>query len=192
MEYKICSAGLFDRLKIWNSFLRRKVHLIACGGTALTLLGIKTSTKDIDFMVPVEKEYKYLIRILKDIGYKQVTGAGWSSRDIFIFDLFSGNKIHTTELIESALDVENHIFLKEFSHIYLGVLNYYDLIISKLFRGTEIDMTDCLSLLKAKESDIDLEILNKRFAETASYDISEGRVMENLKTFMEKAMGGIW
>ena len=42
----------------WNSLMNFKVHLIACGGTAMTLLDIKDSTKDIDFVVPKENEYK--------------------------------------------------------------------------------------------------------------------------------------
>jgi len=39
-------------LSIWDSYLRKKVHLIACGGTALTLMTIKESTKDIDLIIP--------------------------------------------------------------------------------------------------------------------------------------------
>ena len=50
MEYRIDRDSLFDRLGIWNGFLKRKVRLIACGGTALTLLGIKASMKDIDLI----------------------------------------------------------------------------------------------------------------------------------------------
>ncbi|MFA4982270.1 MAG: hypothetical protein WC592_07380 [Candidatus Omnitrophota bacterium] len=56
MEYRIDKTGLWDRLGIWNGFLKRKVHLIACGGTALTLLDVKPSTKDIDLLVPVTEE----------------------------------------------------------------------------------------------------------------------------------------
>ena len=52
MEYRINKQGLLDELIIWDGFLRRTVHLIACGGTAMTLLGVKESTKDIDLVVP--------------------------------------------------------------------------------------------------------------------------------------------
>jgi len=62
MDYRLNKKTLLDILRYWNSYLKRKVHLIACGGTALTLLGIKPSTKDVDFMVPIEREYKYLIK----------------------------------------------------------------------------------------------------------------------------------
>lgn len=60
MIYRINKDGLLDRFVSWNSYLKRKVHLIACGGTAMTLLGIKDSTKDIDLIVPDVKEYGYL------------------------------------------------------------------------------------------------------------------------------------
>ena len=52
MEYRIDKMGLLDRISAWDSFLKRKVHLVACGGTALALLGVKPATKDIDLIVP--------------------------------------------------------------------------------------------------------------------------------------------
>ena len=67
MEYRLNKQTLLEILGQWNGFIKRKVHLIACGGTALTLSGIKPSTKDIDFIVPNESEFKYLIRILKNL-----------------------------------------------------------------------------------------------------------------------------
>ena len=81
MKYRLNKNSLLDILGHWNSFFKRKVHLIACGGTVLTLLGIKPSTKDVDFIVPVEKEYKYLIKVLKDLGYQQSTGSGWLKKE---------------------------------------------------------------------------------------------------------------
>ncbi len=48
MDYRIDKDRLLDTFSAWDSYLKRKVHLIACGGTALTLLGVKDSTKDID------------------------------------------------------------------------------------------------------------------------------------------------
>jgi len=74
MEYRIDKQGLLDRISAWDSFLKRKVHLIACGGTALTLLGVKDSTKDIDLLVPGEDEHDYLVNILKQLGYKSASG----------------------------------------------------------------------------------------------------------------------
>lgn len=186
MEYRIDKEGLLNTLSVWDSYLKRRVNLIACGGTAITLLGVKESTKDIDLLVPDEAEYDYLLRILKDLGYKSATGSGWAKDGGFIFDLFKGKKIHTTELLESPLKEGNNLFVKEFKSVYLGALNYYDLIISKLFRGSGVDMEDCLLLAESRKQDIDMDILVGRFRETASYDISEGKVNKNLAYFLKR------
>jgi hypothetical protein len=146
---------------------------------------VKASTKDIDLIVPDLTEYKYLINNLKQLGYKPASGWGWTRGDGFIFDLFRDKKVHTTELLDSPLDKGNHILIKEFSHIYLGVLNYYDLIIVKLFRGTTVDIEDCLSLMKDKIQEIDLNLLEKRFRETASFDVLEDKVNDNWEHFLK-------
>jgi len=185
MEYRIDKQGLLDRISAWDTFLKRKVHLIACGGTALTLLGVKPSTKDIDLIVPNLDEHEYLVSILKQLGYKSVSGWGWERGDGFIFDLFRGKAVHTTELLESPLEKGNHILVKEFDRIDLGVLNYYDIIISKLFRATAIDIDDCLVLVTNKKQDIDIEHLKKRFKETASFDVSEDKVSKNFEHFLK-------
>ncbi len=183
-KYRINREGLINTIIGWDSFLKKKVHLIACGGTALTLLGVKPSTKDVDLLVPDLGEYNYLITILKQLGYKSVTGSGWRRGDGFVFELFRGKSVHTTELLDSPLDKRCHSLIKEWSHLYLGVLNYYDLIISKLFRGSSVDIEDCLALIKAKKKDISLKLLEKRFRETASFDVSEDRVNKNLEHFL--------
>lgn len=185
MEYRLDKKGLLDKISAWDSFLKRKVHLIACGGTALTLLGIKDSTKDIDLIVPDLTEYNYLISNLEQLGYKSASGWGWTRGDGFIFDLFRGKRVHTTELLESPLNKGNHTLIKEFSHIYLGVLNYYDIIITKLFRADTVDIEDCLALLRHKRQHIDIKLLIKRFKETASYDVSEDKVNKNLEHFLK-------
>lgn len=184
MEYRLNRQTLLDTLRMWDTFLKKKVHLIACGGTALTLLGIKATTKDVDIIVPDVNEYKYLLDVLSDLGYRRVTGAGWNRGDGFIFDIFSGKRIHTTELLCSPL--ESNIPIKEFERIYLGVLNYYDVLISKLFRGTGIDFEDCLMLVLAKRGEISVSKFVERFKETASYDISEDSARNNLEHFLKR------
>jgi hypothetical protein len=184
MKYRIDKEGFLDSISAWDSFLKRKVRLIACGGTALTLLGVKSSTKDIDLMVPSLDEYEYLIGILKQLGYKPASGWGWARGDGFIFDLFRGKTVHTTELLESPLREGNNILVKEFERIYLGILNYYDIIISKLFRAAETDVVDCLLLLRSKKKEIDIKHLEGRFRETASFDVSEDKVNKNFEHFL--------
>lgn len=187
MKLRLTKSDLNNRLSDWNNFLHRKIHLIACGGTALTLLDVKESTKDIDLMIPVDSEYTYLTTILVDLGYKKVTTSGWKKKDeIFRFDLFRGNFIHTTQLLESPLNDGNNIMIKEFTYIYLGALNYYDLITSKLFRSNAQDFEDCLTLIKVKFNEIDLDRLKERFTETASYEIAEERVNKQFESFLLK------
>lgn len=186
MEHRLNKKVLLEVLSQWNSFLKRKVHLIACGGTALTLQGIKPSTKDVDLIVPVEAEYKYLINILKDLGYQQTTGSGWRKKeDVYIFDLFAGKRIHTTELLDSPLDSDKHKLIKEFSQLYLGVLNDYDLITSKLFRGATVDFEDCLMLVKAHKEEIDIKYLEKHYEKMAGYDVGEERILKHFESFMQ-------
>lgn len=185
MDYRTNRNNLLKTLRMWNSFLHRKIHLIACGGTALTLLNIKESTKDIDFIVPIESEHDYLIKILKDLGYSQKSSSGWSRDDVYVFDLFKGNKVHTTNLLEPPLQEGNNIYISEFTNIYLGVLNYSDIIITKLFRSSGVDIEDCLKLMKHKKNEINIIQLKERYIETARYDVSEDKVITNLETFID-------
>ena len=186
MVNRITKKELLDEVGAWDGFIGRRVSLIACGGTAMTLLGVKDSTRDIDLMVPVKSEYEYLTGTLEDLGYKRVTGSGWSRGSGFVFDLFPGKKIDTTELIEDPLEEGNHIPIKSFSRIILGVLNDYDLIISKLFRGYPVDGEDCLALMRAKRDEIDIEKLTARYRETASYDISDDRLLKHFDSFLDR------
>jgi len=187
MEYRLNKQKLLETLAQWNGFLRRKVCLIACGGTALTLLDIKSSTKDVDFMVPNSAEHKYLTKTLQDLGYLRGTGSGWyRPGELFVFDLFSGNNIHTTQLLDSPLLEENHMLLQEFSRLYVGILNYNDLIASKLFRATPVDFEDCLALVRTRREEIDLERLTHHYLEMASYDVSEKRLIVNLEDFLTR------
>lgn len=186
MEYRLNPNGLLDILGEWNRFLKRKVHLIACGGTAMTLMGVKPSTKDVDFMVPNIREHGYLTKQLKALGYKQVTGSGWArAGEGFQFDIFRGKRIHTTELLNSPLEEGRHFIIKNFSHLYIGILNDYDLISSKLMRGTRVDFEDCLSLTEAHRDQIDIGKLIEHFNEMISYDVAEDRLKPNMGHYLD-------
>ena len=183
-EYRLNRDDLLKAMISWNGFLKKKVHLIACGGTAMTLLGVKESTRDVDFLVPVEEEYRYLVKTLQQLGYVPASGHGWKRpAEMFIFDLFRGKSVFTTELLDSPLDEKRHSLVKEFTHVYIGVLNHYDLIISKLFRCTQIDVEDCLTLMRSRKAEINIHVLKERFRETTQYDITEEKMMDNWRHF---------
>jgi len=175
---------LFLELSAVNSILRRKINLVACGGTAMTLLNVKPSTIDIDFLVPREDEHTYLIKTLKSAGYEEIiTDRRLKSATEFLYDLFRGQSVYSTELLEDPLAGENNLFINEWSNIYLGCLNYYDLIITKLFRGAETDYRDIYLLWQKIFKEIDFDKLKSRYADHAKYGLNEKRLLDNFECF---------
>lgn len=185
-KYRLDKNELLDHMRAWNLILKRKVHLIACGGTAMTLSGVKESTKDVDFMVPVIREYNYLTKQLPAMGYTKTKGPGWQREgEVFHFDIFRGNNILTTGLLQSPLEERQNTPLIELSHLYIGILNDYDLITSKLMRGTRVDFEDCVLLATAHKVELDLERLVAYFHEIIGYDVAEDRLRPNIDHFLE-------
>ena len=177
-RYRISGVDLLDTLENWDGLMNFRVRLIACGGTALTLLDIKESTKDIDLIVPETSEYDKLMKFLKALNYRY-KGNGLAHEDDpnFIYQFWCGNKVFTTDLLESPLKENNHILIKRWTHIYLGALNLIDLIITKMFRGTPADRVDCLAAFAAGK--MDAEKLFERYSEAARYDLNPEKVMQN-------------
>ena len=178
IKYRLSANDLLDTLDNWNSLMNFRVSLIACGGTALTLLKIKDSTKDIDFTVPVAKEYERLMKFLRDLGYEE-QGGGLAHDDDpnFIYQFWCGNKVFTTNLLDSPLEPGKHIMVKRWSHIYLGALNLTDLIITKMFRGTPVDRDDCIAAFATGQ--VNAKQLLERYSEAARYDLNPEKVMRN-------------
>lgn len=183
-RYRISGVDLLDTLDNWDSLMNFRVQLIACGGTALSLLNIKESTKDIDFIVPVTNEYDRLIKFLNALNYHH-KGNGFAHEDDpnFIYQFWCGNKVFTTDLLESPLKANKHILIKRWSHIYLGALNLIDLIITKMFRGTPADREDCIAAFATGQVD-SAELLD-RYSETARYDLNPEKMMQNFAYLAE-------
>lgn len=179
--YRLTKQGLWDILELWDEYLPSAVRVVACGGTALTLQDLKESTKDVDFLVPDQDECKILIRTIKSLDYRQTTPSGWKKDDsVFIFDLFPGKKVFTTELLDSPLDPGKSIPIRKFKKLEVSALNDIDLIISKMFRGTDVDVEDSLTLMNARGTAFDLKALKERYEETAQYDLLPEKMMKNL------------
>ena len=183
-QYRISGVDLLDTLDNWESLMNFRVHLIACGGTALTLLKIKDSTKDVDFIVPKANEYDRLIKYLKALDYRE-KGNGLTHDDDpnFIYQFWRGNKVFTTDLLYSPLESDRHILVKAWPHIYLGALNFIDLIITKMFRGYPLDREDCIDAFAA--GNVDADDLYARYSEAAQYDLNPEKVMQNFAYLME-------
>jgi len=128
-----------------------------------------------------------LTGVLSGLDYKQVTSAGWQRKgEKFRFDLFRGKRIHTTELFESPLLEGRHTLMMEYSHLYIGILNDYDLIVSKLIRGEPVDYDDCLMLARYRGKGLDLMRLKTHWHEMIDYEIGEDRIRPHLGSFLER------
>ncbi|MFH2203830.1 MAG: DUF6036 family nucleotidyltransferase [Elusimicrobiota bacterium] len=189
-KYRVDKAWLWAVLGEWDKYVPKKVRLVACGGTALTLQDLKESTKDIDFLIPDDDEYRTLILTLRKLGYKQVGGFKWAGSDGFTFDFFSGKQIFTTELLESSLEEGNNIPIRQLKRIYVGALNDYDFIISKMFRGTAVDEEDCLRLIRARGKELSLARLKERYLENAQYTLKPKDMEYNLESLLDKLGAG--
>ena len=120
------------------------------------------------------------------MGYTQTAGPGWQRKgELFHFDLFRGNTIHTTGLLHSPLEEGRNWAFAELSHLYIGILNDYDLIASKLTRGTRVDFEDCLMLAAAHKGELDLERLVTHFNEMVSYDVAQDRLRPHMDHLLE-------
>lgn len=186
MNYRIGKDQLLEILQSWDSIIegRGRIHLIACGGTALTLLGYKESTKDVDFMIPETKEYARLRQFLLNTGYRELSDWSWVRPDSgILFDLYPGKRVFTTELLDSPLRNGGHRKVAEWKKIYLGVLNPIDWIITKMFRGSSIDRDDCRILMKYEN--INSMKLARRYRETAQYDVNPERLLKNLDIVLD-------
>ena len=69
--------------------------------------------------------------------------------------------------------------------MYIGILNEYDLIASKLIRGTGVDFQDCLMLVKSRLGNIDFERMVSHYRTLVNYDIAEARVGVHIDRFIE-------
>ena len=183
-KYRITGRELLETIDNWEHLINFKVNLIGCGGTALTLLEIKESTKDIDMIVPVQKEYEKLMTFLRSIGYQE-KGNGLAHPDDpnFLYQFWTGNRVFTTELIDSPLETGKNILIKKWRHIYLGALNLQDLIITKMFRCTQVDIDDCVAAFAS--SNMDSAALLERYAEAAKYDLNPEKMIANFIIFAE-------
>jgi len=109
-------SDLFEVLGEWDEVLKGNVSLYACGGTAVSLYGYKESTKDVDLLIPNLNQYAQLIIALEKIGYVRKTADSYGKPgELWRFDLFRGNTIFQTELLDPVQDEGHHRVIKKFT-----------------------------------------------------------------------------
>ncbi|MBI2666511.1 hypothetical protein HYX13_02770 [Candidatus Woesearchaeota archaeon] len=143
----IPSQDLLHWLQEVDQKLSQKMTLIAVGGTALTLLGLKESTLDVDFCI----SGKHFSEFKK-----------FAVSTTFVVDLFQDGYIFTLQLPKDYREKAETI---PFSGKYLSlkVLSLEDIILTKTARFTTRDIEDIKAIVATGK--VKLEILKKRFAE---------------------------
>jgi hypothetical protein len=125
----ISERSLLQFLESFDPELTRRILLIAIGGTAMTLLGIKASTKDIDFNIPSEEDFKEFSRV-RDKIKPGVKIDCWSSNTIF-------SEILPEDYIKIAIEYPSNL-----QKIEIKLLNPIDIACSKISRFNESDRED--------------------------------------------------
>ncbi len=123
----------------------RKITLVAVGGTAMTLLGLKPSTIDVDFCISSEDK-----KIFEDVLGKK-----------FKVDIFVDGYIFSEQLPDDYMEKSKDVL--ELNKISLKVLGPVDIVITKSARLNARDEEDIRAIAKYANK----EELVKRFEQVA-------------------------
>jgi len=123
--------------------LSKRVMLIAVGGTAMTLLGLKPSTRDIDFCVSSEDKDTFKKALDKE----------------FVVDVFVDGYIFSEQLPDDYVEKSKRFV--DIGKIELRVLDPVDIVVTKAARLNARDEED-ISVLAKK---VKKEEVVKRFEE---------------------------
>ncbi|MBI2938789.1 MAG: hypothetical protein HYY22_11375 [Thaumarchaeota archaeon] len=134
--------SLFEFLEVVDEEMKRKITLVAAGGTAMTLLDLKPSTIDIDFTAPA-KDVDEFKKALKSIPHG------------FKIDCWTGGMVFSQILPEDYL--EKSIPIKRMKNIELRALHPVDIVATKIGRLDEKDEQDieaCIRKYRITKSQI--------------------------------------
>jgi hypothetical protein len=126
-------TALLDFLELLDEELLEDINLVAVGGTAMTLLDLKSSTIDVDFTIPSTdmSAYKKAEQNLQH-GIK--------------IDIWKDGYVFSQGLPSDYL--EKSIEIKSFKHIVLKALHPVDIVVTKIGRLNEKDIQDIESCIK--------------------------------------------
>jgi len=161
----ISKKDLIEWLKKADKNLGKHISVVAVGGTAMTLLGLKSSTVDVDLCVNSEDK-------------KELLRAVGSS---FKVDIFTDGYIFSEQLPGDYKDNAKEIL--ELKNISLKALDPADIIITKAARLNARDEEDIESLAKH----VNRGILIKRFEQVAkTYAGNENAYRDNFNHILKR------
>ncbi len=163
--------------------LDTEIELFAIGGTAMIIKNIKESTKDIDFLTALNQERIRELFTLAGLEEKDKSKLCniWYLDDIRI-DIFYDEFILGITLPDDWKKLSEHI--RDIGKLKLYILNWYDIIITKIARSEERDIEDILEIIKKQK--IDFDVLKRRYYDVApvslisDYDIRFKHLEEKL------------
>lgn len=132
----ISKDELLAYLRKTDAEIKAPITLIAVGGTAMTLLGLKDTTKDVDFCTGTKKDYDIIKAIIE------------KSDSRIRVDLFREGYIFSVQLPENYARLARPV-KTSFGNVKLKTLHPMDLIISKTDRLNERDIEDIEVLIKS-------------------------------------------
>lgn len=118
---------LFDFLETLDDEMSRIITVVAVGGTAMTLLDLKPSTMDIDFMVH-SSDYPEFQKALANLSHG------------FKVHVYTDGMVFSQDLPDDYL--EKSIQIVNFNHIRLKALRPIDIVVTKIGRLDQRDLQD--------------------------------------------------
>jgi len=150
--------------------LRRDITLVAAGGTALTLLGVKPSTRDIDFTMPGEDYYEFQ-NALNETPHGFDVDC-WSDGAVF-------SQMLPDDYLQRSLDI------RKLKRIRLKALNPVDLVATKIGRLDQKDKQDiqaCINRFKLRKTQIAKRAKQVEYVgHQENYETNLKFVLENFK-----------
>lgn len=148
--------------------LNEELELYAIGGTAMLLKNIKETTKDIDFLTTENQERIRKLFNLAGLKEKDTSKLCniWYLESIRI-DLFYDEFIFGINLPNDWKGKSE--YLKNIGKVKLYILNWQDIIITKIARNEQRDIDDAIDIIKAE--DINFEELKERYYKLAEESI---------------------
>lgn len=168
---KLTGMADLDGLLNLLADLDEPLELFAIGGTAMVLKGIKAATKDIDFLT--DEKYERIKRMFNLAGMKEESPQKmcniWRLDKIRI-DLFYDGFIMGIRFPDDWKKLSEKI--KTTGKVKLYILNWYDIIITKISRAEERDIEDIIEIIKSQK--LDFGFLKKRY-----YSIAETSIISD-------------
>ena len=162
-----------------------EMELFAIGGTAMILKNIKESTKDIDFLTTLDQEkLRELFNLagLKEKSKSKICNIWYLNNKIRI-DIFYDEFIIGIPLPDDWKELSRQI--RTIGKLKIYILNWYDIIITKIARSEIRDIEDILEIIK--KENIDLDKLKDRY-----YGLAETSLITDYDykyKYLEKSLG---